>query len=226
MRNDRTELAGDAVARREVTARLATLQSQLEAELHRTFDAATWFRKHHEPKSCRHAALNSLASNLADKRFSKSPCLHNELLNRQKPSGSAIAAQNLLLRLMVLKEGEPRLGIEGFPAEGGLFASVLEGPGLYRKTRGGFHFTSPRDAHDLSRLVPIWSAAEEFLRGRSSRAVSVSEPVSLGESRHLASKTGLCPCWRWPSFFRSATALPSIEMAFFAHVSTMWTWIT
>ena len=93
--NDRPELAGDSVARREVSARLAALQGQLETELFKAFDTALWFRKHHKPKTYRQADLNSLASELADRRFEQCPKLHNELLNRQKPSSSAVAAQNL-----------------------------------------------------------------------------------------------------------------------------------
>ena len=116
--NDHPELAGDPVARREVSARLAALQALLEAELHKAFDNALWFRKNYQRKHLRQADLNGIASELADRRFEQSPRLHNELLNRQKPSSNAIAAQNTLLRRMVLNEGEPRLGIEGFPAEG------------------------------------------------------------------------------------------------------------
>ena len=43
--NDHPELAGDSVARREVSARLAALQALLETELHKAFDNALWFRK-------------------------------------------------------------------------------------------------------------------------------------------------------------------------------------
>ena len=137
VRDNRPELAGDAVARREVVARLADLHGQFESELHKALDGAEWFSEHHSPKVYRGAHLNSLASNLADHRFHQSPKLHNELLNRQKPSSNAIAAQNALLRRMVLNEGEPRLGISGYPAEGGLLASVLEATGLYNSGTNG-----------------------------------------------------------------------------------------
>ena len=148
--NDHPELAGDPVARREVSARLAALQALLETELHKAFDNALWFRKNHQPKRLRQADLNSIASELADRRFDQSPSLHNELLNRQKPSSNAIAAQNTLLRRMVLNEGESRLGIEGFPAEGGLFASVLEATGLYvQEEKSGV--SSPDDERRRSR---------------------------------------------------------------------------
>ena len=106
--NDHPELAGDSVARREVSARLAALQAVLETELHKAFDNALWFRKYHRPKRLRQADLNGIASKLADRRYEKSPRLHNELLNRRKPSSNAIAAQNNLLRRMVMNQGAPR----------------------------------------------------------------------------------------------------------------------
>ena len=104
--NDHPELAGDPVARREVSARLAALQALLEVELNKAFDSALWFQKNHRPKHLRQADLNCLASELADRRFAESPRLHNELLSRQKPSSNAIAAQNALQRRMVLNKGQ------------------------------------------------------------------------------------------------------------------------
>jgi hypothetical protein len=193
VRNDRSELAGDPVARREVMARLATLQAQVETELHRAFDTATWFRKHHEPQACQYASLNGLASELADRRFRESPHLHNELLNRQEPSVSAIAAQNILLRRMVLGEGEARLGIDGFPAEGGLFVSILEGSGLYAKTRHGYRFIGPRPDNDPNRLGPIWKAAENFLRQHGGRTVSIAEIYDLWRKPPFGVKDGIMP---------------------------------
>lgn len=192
VRNDHFELAGDSVARREVAARLADLQGQLEMELHKAFDEALWFRKNYEPKSFRQADLNSLASDLADSRFEQCPKLHNELLNRQKPSSSAIAAQNNLLRRMVLNEGEPRLGIEGFPAEGGLFASILEATGLYAEDGKGWRFTLPQ-GDDPCRLVPMWEAASELLKTHTDQSIPVSEIYDLWRNQPFGVKDGLMP---------------------------------
>jgi hypothetical protein len=188
------ELAGDSVARREVHARLAVLQSLVETELHKAFDAARWFQKNHQPKPRRQADLNAIVSDLADNRFGECPRLHNELLNRQKPSSNAIAAQNLLLRNMVLKECEPRLGIDGFPAEGGLFASLLESTGLYRRTRDGWRFVAPvLGESDPSRLFPIWDAAFALLRKNRDRTIAVSELFELWRRPPFGVKDGLMP---------------------------------
>ena len=192
VRSTRAELAGDSVARREVGARLTVLQGQLENELHNAFDSAIWYRKHHQPKSHRQADLNGLASELADRRFSECPVLHNELLNRQKPSGSAIAAQNILLRRMVLNEGEPRLGIDEFPAEGGLLASMLESTGLYRseEARLAFHAPGNDDPHNLT---PMWKAATQLVKRHRKRTIAMSEIYEIWRAQPFGVKDGLMP---------------------------------
>ena len=192
--NDHPELAGDPIARREVSARLAALQALLETELRNTFDNALWFRKYQRPKRLRQADLNSIASELADRRFVQSPCLHNELLNRQRPSSNAIAAQNNLLRRMVLKEGEPRLGIEEFPAEGGLFASLLEATGLYTKRGKSWRFASPlAGGDDPCRLSPMWKKAIDHVKEHAGRTVAVSELYDLWRRPPFGVKDGLMP---------------------------------
>ena len=134
VQNNCPELAGDDVARREVAGRTADLTAQLEFELRKAFDNASWYQQGYSVKVHRQADLNSMASKWADERFKGAPIIHNELLNRQKPSSSAVSARNILLRKMILNEGDERLGIEGFPAEGGLFESILDATKLYGKT--------------------------------------------------------------------------------------------
>ena len=192
--NDHPELAGDSVARREVSARLAALQALLETELHKAFDNALWFRKNYQPKHLRQADLNSIASDLADRRFEESPCLHNELLNRQKPSSNAIAAQNKLLRRMVLNEGESRLGIERFPAEGGLFASILEATGLYTQRDRSWRFASPiTSSDDPCRLASMWKTAFDYIKQHANRTVAVSELFDEWRKPPFGVKDGLMP---------------------------------
>ena len=179
---------------------METVQSQLELELHRAFGHAEWFQKHNVPKPLVQKELRVLAS-LADRRFHKTPFLRNELLNRIKPFSNAIAAQNILLRRMVNKEGELRLGIDGFPAERGLFASILEETGLYNGTNDGWHFIVPGSAgKDSSRLAPLWESTATYL------AVACSErPVALAEIYGL---------WRAPPFGIKDGIMPVLAVAF------------
>lgn len=188
------ELQGDQVARREVEARIALLQGRLESELDRASNNALWYRKQHDAKSLTRTELNSLASELADARFEKSPRLHNELLNRSKPSSNAAAARNALLRRMVFNEGEERLGIEGFPAEGGLFASLLEATGLYRRTILGWTFVAPTaNDEDTCNLGPAWREATRLLEGNAYRTISAVDIYDIWRQPPFGIKDGLLP---------------------------------
>ena len=181
VRETTPELQGDRVARIEVRARIAAMQSRLESEVSAAFNGAHWYCKGVKPKSLLHAELNSLASSLADARFSQAPKLRNELVVRVKPSSNAIAARNALLRRMALNEREPRLGISGFPAEGGLYVSLLEATGLHKETDEGWRFVSPTDtSRDHIRLVPAWEAAIECLAGKLP-----SHRLVIRDIRHL-----------------------------------------
>lgn len=193
VQEDHPDLAGDPVAQREVQARHAILQGQLEEEIRRAFDSATWYLKNHTPRQWLHAELNNVASDLASRRFPLSPRLNNELLNRIKPSSNAVAAQNALLRAMVLNEGKPRLGIEGYPAEGGLFASILETTGLYSSTSEGWRFAAPSADNDPFGLLPLWKAAGELLQNAEDRTVSVAEVYKLWSAPPFGLKDGLMP---------------------------------
>ncbi|WP_375590105.1 ATP-binding protein [Hoeflea alexandrii] len=193
VRNGHAELQGDPVARREINARIVSLQAKLEQELQRAFDGAQWFQKQHSPKQLMQDELNGLASDLADKRFPLSPVLNNELLNRIKPSTNAVAGQNALLRRMVDYEGQERLGITGYPTEGGMFESVLSDSGLYSKTKDGWHFVQPDEEADKARLRPLWEATSEFLLERKSRPVSLSEVYELWRSAPFGVKDGMMP---------------------------------
>ena len=193
VRDQTPELQGDRVARLEVEGRIVALQEQIERELDRALDTAQWYRRGCDARNFDQAALNALASDMADKRFEAAPRLHNELLNRLKPSSNAIAAQNVLLRRMALYEGEPRLGIQGYPAEGGLFASLLEATGLYAETPEGWRFVPPDPDNDPFQLAPAWQAAEELLRTNSHRTVPVSEICAVWQEAPFGIKEGLLP---------------------------------
>ena len=188
------ELAGDEIARREIKARVALLSNQLEVELDSALNSAQWFLKNHAPKRLLRSELSAWASDLVDKAFFKSPYISNELLNRDKPSSNAIAAQNALLRLMVLKEGEPTLGIDGYPAERGLLESVLISTKLYTESEKGWSFCAPKPGKgDAYRLNPIWEAATTFLQENSDRSVQVSEIFELWSQPPYGVKNGLLP---------------------------------
>ena len=194
VRDDYPELQGDRVARTEVLTRIGAVRDRIESLLAWAFDSALWYRQGANAEPLSRAALNRVASDLADTRFRDAPRIHNELLGRVKPSSNAVAARNALLRRMVRNECEERLGIKGYPAEGGLYSSLLEATGLHRKTEEGWHFVSPgAKDNDPRSLGPLWDAAREFLRTDSDRSVPVSELYKLWRAPPYGVKHGLLP---------------------------------
>ena len=194
VRDDSPTLQGDRVARREIEARINSLRSYIESELSAALDEALWFGQEGVGRTLNRAELNALASDLADLRFESSPRIHNELLNRVKPSSNAVAAQNALLRRMAQNEGEERLGIAGFPAEGGLYASLLESTGLHSRTDQGWRFVVPTPSSgDPANLTPAWSAAVQHLESHRDRAVPLSEVYGVWRERPFGIKEGLLP---------------------------------
>jgi energy-coupling factor transporter ATP-binding protein EcfA2 len=188
--DNRPELIGDPVARREVRARLVDLHARLESELQKMATNAAWIVRREEPTRHTLASLNGVASDIADRHFSESPHLANELLNRDRPSSNAVAAQKALLKRMAMNEGEPRLGITGFPSEGGLFDSILLASDLYREEQS-WRFAAP-STNDPCRLGPAWTAAIELVRAHQTY-VALSRLYELWQAPPFGIKAGLLP---------------------------------
>lgn len=200
VRSERAELNGDAVARREVDARIARSAADLEERVRQAFLSADWVAKIGGDSELLSvsgkaglAGLNAAASQIADARFPDTPRITNELLNRLKPSSNAVAAQKTLIKAMVESPGLPRLGIEGFPAEGGLFASLLEATGLHGPVGTGRHgFTEP-SPNDPACLGPLWQAAKGIFREAGKAGADLGELYATWQAPPFGVRDGLLP---------------------------------
>ncbi len=166
LRRNSTLLSGDKVARREIENRHGLIAQRLELTLENILHDITWIRDGKNIGTLANREMSSYASNLANNTFNKSPYLKSEMLNRQQPSGNANAALNALLKRMVLNNGEKHLGIEGFPAEGGLCKILLEDTGLYILKNKEWQFKPPKN--DSKKLHELWSYTDKILMDASS----------------------------------------------------------
>ncbi|GGH27707.1 hypothetical protein GCM10007036_36420 [Alsobacter metallidurans] len=195
VRANRPELEGDAIARREVDARIARISADLEDRLAEAIDVVDWsLPEGAQAESANRlsgpAALSILASGLADWRYPLTPHLRNELVNRTRPSSNAAAATRALLRAMVEQAGEERLGMQGYPPEAGLFVSLVEATGLYRQDEAGkLAFHAPTET-DSSRLYPLWGAADAALN-LSVRGCTLEELFAVWRSPPYGVRDGL-----------------------------------
>ncbi|MCY3994471.1 MAG: hypothetical protein OXF50_24825 [Caldilineaceae bacterium] len=193
VRAESPQLQGDRIARREVESRIAALRGLMASEMSHVLDSAHWYGNDLGGAQLNQAQRNALASDLVDNRFCSSPVLRNELLNRVRPSGNAVAARNALLRRMALNEGEERLGIEGYPAEGGLFDSILKASDVYRKVDQEWRFVDPATGIDPRNLAPAWKDAAEVLEANRRRTVPLAEIFDIWREPPFGIKDGLLP---------------------------------
>lgn len=205
IRQGHTALEGDAVARREVEARLAVVSAELEEALRQGFVQATWYVHGEGREAGSSQAIAQIASTLADATFPKTPHIRSELVNREQPSSNSQAAVRALLHAMVNHTDEHDLGMEGFPAEMGLYCTVLKANGLHRQYKGTFDFRGPTKTIGPS-LIPMWEEAK-------AHAQSKDGEFPLLELYNL---------WKEPPFGVRSGVLPLLAAAFFlAHRSSM-----
>ena len=158
---ERPELEGDSVARREVLSRIGTVRRNLEEALAESFSIASWqgVEKHDKEKT----RLSHIASRLANKIYKQSPRFFNELVNRDSISPNSVKARRDLLYSMLNHDHEEGLGIQGFPAERGLYESIIKNNGLhYYDTERSHWCFGPPYLPAGQHLMPIWQATKSF----------------------------------------------------------------
>jgi hypothetical protein len=160
------ELQGDAVARRELQARIAITQEHLSTEVQSLFmpgtlsrSPAAWFHCGQRQQILNNRSLSNLLSHVCDVVYKHTPILQNELLNRRNLSSAAAAARRNLIDAMIAHGTEERMAIEGFPPEFSMYVSVLKSTGIHRKEESGYAFGEPNSG---SRLGATWEEMTKF----------------------------------------------------------------
>ena len=114
-------LLKDKVARRELRDRISSVHDLIENKINEAIDQTDW-----ETDCSQSISLSKIASDAADKIFRSAPIIHNELVNREKPSGSANAAVKSLLYAAVDNSISKNLGFKKFPPERGLYEAIIK----------------------------------------------------------------------------------------------------
>ncbi len=188
---DRHELAGDAVARREVYARLAATRADLEDQLQAAVSLAKWHDGSDqvvEPGS----KLSPVASSLAEELFTDSPPVWSELVNRDSVSSNSVKARRDLLHAMVNAEGQEALGFEGFPAERGLYETLLKSTGLHRQDPSGAWRCMPPDNQFAEDFKNLWDETRALFSDADAR-VGAHEIYALWSAPPFGMKLGIQP---------------------------------
>lgn len=152
------QLDGDSVARREISARLEHARHSLDADLREAFSTATWYIGADVMSSTIDDGLSPIASIVCDRAFSKSPRVFSELVNRNTLSSNAAKAQRLLMHRMLSHATQEELGFEGYPAEAGLYHTILAPLQLHgpNGATAGFRTLAQLEEMGSSSIVTLW----------------------------------------------------------------------
>ncbi len=195
------ELNSDPVAKREFEDRLTApehAEDKLLNELTDQPDMSEWFYAGRKLPVVNKRSLQVAMSDVLRSVYSKAPEIHNELINRDKPSSQANAARNKLLLAMLNQSALKDLGIDKFPPEKAIYRSVLQVSGIHRKKEPGaneWHFCAPADDEggDKSHLGAVWSRINEFLDTTERKAKSFAELNNELMAPPYGVKAGLLP---------------------------------
>lgn len=164
-------LSGDAVARRELRARLATIENMVQEQIarslgmHRLAHApeSQWFWRGKPVQVSQRQGLSAFLSQLCDSLYTGTPRLWNELLNRHILTSQGAAARRNLVEAMLLRSDQPDLGIAGHPPERSMYESLLKKGGLHRAVGPDKWAFCPPPQDDPLALAPVWEAMSEFV---------------------------------------------------------------
>lgn len=114
-------LLKDKVARRELRDRISSVHDLIENKINAAIEQTDW-----KTESSHGVSLSKIASDAADKIFEAAPVIHDELVNREKPSGSANAAVKALLYAAVDNSISKNLGFKKFPPDRGIYEAIIK----------------------------------------------------------------------------------------------------
>ena len=161
------ELEGDAVARRELSARMAEAEHEVSNRLTEIFGdnsegSCTWYHKGQPTGINSPKTRNTYLSKICDNIYHKTPLIRNELINRRKISGAATTARKRLIQAMLENGDKKNLNITGYPAEMSIYRSLLWNTRIHQEVKGTWGFHPPK-TEDKNRMIPTWQAIESFL---------------------------------------------------------------
>jgi hypothetical protein len=181
------ELRDDKVAQKELFTRINSIETLILSELdhsvslHNLTDATgcIWEYKGKDLRVAAKEGVSQILSKICDDRYSSSPHIWNELINRRTLSSQSAAARRNLIEAMLTQVHLPQMGIEGYPPERSMYESLFARGGLHHQIElENWEICAP-SADDPLKLHPVWKAISDFI------FISPPEPRSVAELFNL-----------------------------------------
>ena len=202
----------DAVARRELTERLAQANAVLATRLAAAFapnqfaakwyllhtgdDASTASRADARPLPAR--SLAGIVSAACEAVYPRTPEIRNEMLGRHQLTSQGAKARRELMAAMLANPAKQHLGIEGYGPDRAMYSGVLEYLGLHRPVANPAKVDDDLVPHAYteqqagSSLGPAWAALWQTL-GAASGPVPLDQVFTELMAPPYGVKAGVVP---------------------------------
>ena len=188
------ELATDPIAMREFSDRLDAAKRAQRKVLDSFFqlpEQTSWYHEGTTLQVRNKREFQGALSGVLQKVYSKAPTVHNELVNRDKPSSNANSARIKLIQAMVHHGDEEDLGFDKFPPEKGVYLSVLRKTGLHKEVElNSWAFVAPEKG---SAFEHVWRAILDFFATTSSTPRALVELNEVLMAPPYGVKAGMLP---------------------------------
>lgn len=170
--------AEDPLVRQELAELLAVARRQLAVLLHRLTTSrptsAVWYCDGQRMRIDRDQPAGVAASALLDRLYPQTPRIINDQLMRNRLSRQMETARIRVLTRILERAGDSRLGYrddELASAEGSVFRTVLEAPGLHLTAGDAGRFAEPEELHDPG-LRAAWALVRDFFTVEGTKSLS------------------------------------------------------
>jgi hypothetical protein len=177
------ELRDDKVAQKELFTRINSIETLIQSELdrsvslHRLTDSTgcVWKYKGQDLPLAAKEEISQILSRICDERYSSTPHIWNELINRRMLSSQSTAARRNLIGAMLTQSHLSQMGIEGYPPERSMYESLLVAGGLHQQIAPDRWQIHAPPADDPLKLQKVWEAISNYI------FISPPQPRSVAE---------------------------------------------
>lgn len=199
------ELSGDSVARKELLERRRISVERIKRAISISMVNAKWY--HRRVISGEDSNnVSQLCSNIADRIYSHTPKISSELINRDVLSSNSVKARKTLLYKMLESEAIEDLGIDGYPAEKGLYLTCLKVTEIHQfdHKKGLWVFSKPVSSDNA--ISFLWEEAMNLINSGEGK-LNVSDIYALWGKPPFGVKEGLLPVLFWAFYFANKSKL-------------------
>lgn len=159
-----------------------------------------------------------IGRNLSDKflkHYHSTPRIHNELINQEKPSPSAIVGLKSVLFRMLETSNERNMGIEGTGPDYSIYLNVLKETSIHSEKKGKWRLQDPGDSDP--NLLATWIHLKEQLVAtrRTRKKITFKDLEDSLREPPYGLKTGLIKVLVFASVFKHLPNLSIYEQGTF-----------